>query len=133
MPEDQDVGYGKPPKHTQFAKGRSGNPKGRPKGSHNLATIFNQVTRQKISVKENGRTKTMTRMEAVVHQLTNKALSGDARAMGQLLQFSRLFEVSLEALNAKPEVGERDRSAFQNVMKRMNRIVRMETNLADTE
>ena len=72
-------------------------------------------------------------MEAVVHQLTNKALSGDARATGQLLQLSRLCEASLETVNAKPEIGERDKSAFQNVMKRMNRIVRMETNLADTE
>jgi hypothetical protein len=133
MPNDGEVGYGKPPEQTRFTKGRSGNPKGRPKGSKNLATIFKQVTTKKISVKENGRTRNVTRMEAIVSQLTNKALSGDARAVGQLLKLSQLCEASLETLNAKPEIGERDRSAFQNVMKRMNRIVRKETDLADTE
>jgi hypothetical protein len=37
------VGYGRPPKHTRFKPGRSGNPKGRPRGSRNLSTEMQKV------------------------------------------------------------------------------------------
>ena len=56
MPDhDEDVGYGKPTKKTRFKKGQSGNPKGRPKGAKNLASIVAQVCRERVRVKgENG-------------------------------------------------------------------------------
>ena len=77
-------GYCKPPRHTQFAKGRSGNPKGRPKGSQNLATILNKAGRQRVRVTENGRTRYITKFEASMLQLVNKAVSGDLKAINEL-------------------------------------------------
>jgi hypothetical protein len=53
MPNYQ-VGYGKPPRHTRFQKGRSGNPRGRPKGVQSFARLANQVFNEKIAPPHHG-------------------------------------------------------------------------------
>ncbi len=83
------VGYGTPPESTRFRKGVSGNPKGRPKGSLNLATAFLKALHEKVVVSENGRRKTITKLEAALKQLVNKAASGELRALRQLLELAR--------------------------------------------
>jgi hypothetical protein len=87
-----DVGFGKPPKHAQFKKGRSGNSKGRPKGSLNLATVLEQTLREKIVITENGRRKTVSKLQAAVTQLTRKATSGDLKAFQLLTALVRSAE-----------------------------------------
>ena len=52
---DYVVGYARPPKATQFAAGKSGNPKGRPKGSRTVGAILQGILSQKIAVTENGK------------------------------------------------------------------------------
>ena len=121
MPSDYKVGYGKPPRGTQFLSGKSGNPKGRPKGSKNIATLFNQITLQLIQVKENGRTKTMTRLEAVLLQMTNRALSGDPRTMREFVQFSRLFQEAESNEPRTSEPSERDAAVMASLLRRMKR------------
>src|SRR5208282_3196836 len=71
-----DVGYCKPPRHTRFIRGQSGNPKGRPKGSQNPAIVLAKAGRQRVKVTENGRTRYVTKAEATVVQMWNKAASG---------------------------------------------------------
>ncbi len=78
------VGYRNPPKHTWFKKGESGNPKGRPKGTLNLATVLARTLREKVIINENGQRKVITKLEAAVKQLVNKAASGDLRALRHL-------------------------------------------------
>ena len=50
IPCDYDVGYGKPPRHTRFKKGQSGNPRGRPSGSKNLATVLSEALNELVIV-----------------------------------------------------------------------------------
>ena len=61
MTNSYDVGYRKPPKHGQFRKGRSGNPTGRKKGSHNLKTDLYDELFSKITISEGGRRRQITK------------------------------------------------------------------------
>jgi hypothetical protein len=45
-----EVGYQKPPKHTQYPKGTSGNPKGRRKGSHSLRRLIYEYAEESLTL-----------------------------------------------------------------------------------
>src|SRR5207244_13422125 len=79
-PRDYVVGYGKPPLHTRFQKGRSGNPNGRPRGRKNMSTLLSDALNGSVIVVENGRRKKITKREAIVTQLVNKSASADLKA-----------------------------------------------------
>jgi hypothetical protein len=82
---DYKVGYGKPPKGTRFKKGKSGNPRGRPKGSLNLATDLTAELGEHITVREDGRPRKVSKQRALIKSLMAKALQGDVRATTSLL------------------------------------------------
>ena len=75
-----EIGYGKPPRKTQFQKGKSGNPRGRPRGSRNSSTLMKKALSDKVAVRENGRTRTISKLQAIITQTVNKAATGDHRA-----------------------------------------------------
>ena len=85
MSDKYDVGYGKPPKHTQFKKGTSGNPAGRPKGTRNLKTDLREELQQKLVIREGGRERTVSKQQAVVMRLVEKAIKGEIGATKTLL------------------------------------------------
>jgi len=106
MSDDYEVGYRKPPKKTQFKKGQSGNPKGRPKKSRDRSTIIKEELEQIITVKEGNKTVTMTKGEAVIKQMVNKAIKGDNRATKTVLDLMENEEVESEGgvpLNANDQ------------------------------
>ena len=83
---DYSVGDQKPPEHTRFQAGVSGNPKGRPKGSKNMNSMLSDVLNAKVQVTDAaGRRRTMTKLEAVATQLVNRAIKGDHRAAKEVL------------------------------------------------
>jgi hypothetical protein len=99
---DYAVGYGKPPRHAGFQKGRSGNPKGRPKGSKNLGTLLNQALDEKVTVTEDGRRRRVTKREQVIAQLVNKSTAADLRAIKQLTDIVQGVERRSEGSAAAP-------------------------------
>ena len=85
------VGYRRPPLHTRFKTGVSGNPSGRPKGAQNLKTLFDRILREEISLREGEVTKKITKAEAILRGLVVGAMKGDSRSQ---LTFMKLAEVT---------------------------------------
>jgi Family of unknown function (DUF5681) len=92
------VGYGRPPKATRFAPGRSGNPKGRPRGTRTVGTILRDVIRQQVAVTESGKTRRVPVIEGMLRRLVNDALRGDAGAVKLLLSLVDRYGDSPEAV-----------------------------------
>src|ERR1019366_10052955 len=96
----QKVGRGNPPKHTQFRKGTTGNPKGRPKGSKNLSTYLMEAARYPVTATVNGRARKISNLQATTMQLATKAARGDQAALGDLLDW--VGEIESRAAAVKP-------------------------------
>jgi hypothetical protein len=116
-----DVGYARPPKSGQFTKGRSGNPKGRPRGSRNIASILDEVIREKVRVSENGRVRLISKLEAIMRQLTTKALTGDLKAIKEVLALKQIFE----AVHDQDPREDPDKEKNQAIMRRLVERIRI--------
>lgn len=85
MGGDYAVGRGKPPKEHQFKPGQSGNPKGRPKGAKNEATILNEIINMKVAMRVDGRTRKVRFLKAMYLKVANDALKGNPKAVALIL------------------------------------------------
>ena len=93
---DYEVGYGKPPRATQFRKGQSGNPKGRPKQARGLRQLVATALAQQITIREGGRTSQVSKREALILSLITKGIKGDIRAAAQVLRLMEEQDVAGE-------------------------------------
>ena len=118
--KNYEIGFARPPKHSRFQKGRSGNPAGRPKGAKNLKTIMKEVAFETISVKENGRVRTMPRVEAVARQLGNKAATGDPKASSEFLRQVHACSDEQDLVVDSPT--EREEGWINSLVVRMKRL-----------
>jgi hypothetical protein len=79
--DSYEVGYGKPPRNTQFRKGVSGNPKGRPRKALDFHHELLRQPRASVTINENGSRRRISKHEAAILQLLNKAISGSMLAL----------------------------------------------------
>lgn len=99
------VGFRRPPRSTRFPKGRSGNPKGRPRRraaeGADFFTLLRSALNEGVPVKENDEHKTITKAEAIAKQIVNKGASGDARAIQVLFALLRSIETRFDSAEAE--------------------------------
>jgi hypothetical protein len=91
------VGYKNPPKHTQFKKGTSGNPKGRPKkAALGIKAIYRKVFGRVITATVSGRATHVSALEAIMLQVLTSALKGDHRATKLALDLGKVINYTEE-------------------------------------
>jgi len=78
--EPYEIGRGKPPPHTRFKPGQSGNPRGRPRGSVDFGRALLAAASETVVITENGRKLRLSKLDIAARQVANKAASGDHRA-----------------------------------------------------
>lgn len=103
-PDDYKVGYRKPPKKSQFKKGKSGNSNGRPKGSKNrkppdsiLSKLVLEEARRSVALKEGDTIVTVPMVQAAIKSLQNQAVKGNVRAQERYLAMVDQAEKEEEA------------------------------------
>jgi len=79
--DDYKVGYRKPPKKTQFQKGVSGNPTGRPKKAPEFHSLFLKESESLMTIIDNGKRRRISKLEAIAKQVHNKAVTGNIPAL----------------------------------------------------
>jgi hypothetical protein len=119
----EKVGPGHPPRHTRFKPGQSGNPKGRPKGSKNFATILQQQLTKKITITVEGKPKRVTVQEVIARRLATDSMKGTTKAMELLIKLTSAKPDESAAKEAAGETVLPDKEALRRIHKRIAKLV----------
>jgi hypothetical protein len=119
----EKVGPGKPPRHTRFKPGQSGNPKGRPKGSKNFSTILQQQLTKKITITVDGKPRRMTVQEVIARRLATDSMKGATKAMELLIRLTSTKSDEGAGKDAAGETVLPDKEALRRIHKRIATLV----------
>lgn len=112
MTKAYEVGYKKPPKSSQFKKGQSGNPKGRPKKKQTTDVLLEKELSKKVRVNVDGKEALLTKHEILIRQLVDKAVKGADFKTSK-------FVIDVSSQNSKTEfdMTEHDEQALEAFLK----------------
>ena len=96
MSKEYKVGYKRPPQHTRFKKGKSGNPRGRLKNVQKLKSYLAEELESPITIAAQGKKKTVTKQQAFIMSLVARAIKGDPRAGVMLINMMRTMFPDVE-------------------------------------
>ena len=119
MTRDYDIGYGKPPKHSQFKPGRSGNSSGRPKGRTNLKTDLEDELSEKIRIVTDGKFKNISKQRATIKRLVGNAANGDPRAINILITLMTKLFGDTDTVEVESDFTETDRAILDDFAARI--------------
>ena len=111
-------GFARPPKQSQFQQGQSGNPKGRPKGSRNLKTDLANLLKGKVEITINGERRRMTRQEAMLLSLFQRAVQKDAHAAKTLFDMVIKLQLPGDEAQQEPALSQADHIIIENFLRR---------------
>jgi hypothetical protein len=114
--QSYEVGYRRPPKATQFKAGKSGNPRGRPKGTRTVGAILQDILQQRIPVTENGKTRRLPALEVILRRLTHDAMRSEPRALKLLLALHDRYGESPEAAIQLDDILAEDKEILANFL-----------------
>ena len=115
---DYEVGYGKPPPHTRFVKGQSGNSRGRSRGAKNMKTLLSKALNELVVVTDNGGRRKISKREAIITQLVNRSAKADFKAIQILLGMIRDIESDTDPHSSDPTFTEADQQIIQRLQAR---------------
>ena len=118
---DYRVGYGRPPLDTRFKRGQSGNPKGRPPGAKNLASLLNEALNELVIIKEDGGRKRISKRKAACKQLVNEAAKGNWRALKLLVDILQDIEQRTEPQTEQSSFGFADEKVIEQLKARLSK------------
>jgi len=105
-PPSYDIGYRRPPLHSRFQPGQSGNPKGKIKGQQNLKSELLDELRSKVPVVEEGKRRLLSKQSIIVKRMVSDAAKGDAKARDQLLRLLDQMEKAQPAARTADPIGD---------------------------
>jgi hypothetical protein len=119
-PDDEPIGYKRPPRKHQFQPGRSGNPRGRPKGAKGLRQILQGEFSQRMQIMEGDKPLKVSKLQLIVKRELEKAMAGNQRAIEHVISLNiQMFGLGTDEPKEEEELTLGEQLYIEAIMKRL--------------